>query len=50
MQLAPEEDFVYDNYKLASRQNILTAPMWSDLVPQWKALEAFIRKVTRVRI
>ncbi|XP_065225305.1 uncharacterized protein LOC135849075 [Planococcus citri] len=48
VQLAPEDDFFYANLKSASRHNILTAPMWRELLPQWQALEIFIRKVTQV--
>ncbi|XP_065223422.1 uncharacterized protein LOC135847691 [Planococcus citri] len=46
--LAPEEDFLFDYWKSASRQNIFTAPMWRDLLAQWQALEIFIRKVTQI--
>ncbi|XP_065222826.1 uncharacterized protein LOC135847288 [Planococcus citri] len=46
--LAPEEDFLFDNWKSATRQNVLTAPMWRDLEDQWQALEIFIRKVARI--
>ncbi|XP_065224253.1 uncharacterized protein LOC135848294 [Planococcus citri] len=46
--LAPEEDFLFNTWKLAARQNILTAPTLRDLQPQWQALETFIRKVSQI--
>ncbi|KAL6961834.1 hypothetical protein U1Q18_044456 [Sarracenia purpurea var. burkii] len=46
--LAPEEDQFFDNWKSATRHNILTDPIWSELLPQWQALEIFTRRVTKV--
>ncbi|KAL6961835.1 hypothetical protein U1Q18_044457 [Sarracenia purpurea var. burkii] len=48
VQLAPEDDFLFEHWKSASRQNLLTAPMRRELLPHWQQLEIFIRKVTQV--
>ncbi|XP_065223078.1 uncharacterized protein LOC135847471 [Planococcus citri] len=48
MPLAPEQDFLYPNHKAATRNNVLTAPMWPELKDQWQALEIFTRKVAQV--
>ncbi|XP_065224860.1 uncharacterized protein LOC135848787 [Planococcus citri] len=47
VQLAPEDDFFFDNWKSASRHNVITAPMRRELLHEWQALEIFIRKVTQ---
>ncbi|XP_065223423.1 uncharacterized protein LOC135847692 [Planococcus citri] len=46
--LAPVADFLFDSWKLAPQQNILTAAMLRVLQPQWQALEIFIRKISQV--
>ncbi|XP_065225136.1 uncharacterized protein LOC135848955 [Planococcus citri] len=46
--LAPEEDFFFSNWKSASKHNVLTAPMWQQLLVQWQALEIFTRKVAQI--
>ncbi|XP_065224808.1 uncharacterized protein LOC135848750 [Planococcus citri] len=48
VQLAPEEDFFFESWKEASRQNMLTAPTWEGLRPIWQNLEIFIRRVTHI--
>ncbi|XP_065225006.1 uncharacterized protein LOC135848864 [Planococcus citri] len=48
VQLAPADDFFFANWKYASRHNAITAPMWSELLEQWQALEIFIRRVTQI--
>ncbi|XP_065223689.1 uncharacterized protein LOC135847885 [Planococcus citri] len=48
VNLAPEEDFLLPNWKSAARHNLLSAPMWKELLTQWQALEIFVRKVTQV--
>ncbi|XP_065223429.1 uncharacterized protein LOC135847694 [Planococcus citri] len=48
VSLAPKQDFLYPNFKMASRKNVLTAPMFTELHDQWQALEVFTRKVAQV--
>ncbi|KAL6961831.1 hypothetical protein U1Q18_044453 [Sarracenia purpurea var. burkii] len=48
IQLAPAEDFFLTNFKKMTQINMNTAPMWERVLPQWRSLEKFVRKVVTV--
>ncbi|XP_065224755.1 uncharacterized protein LOC135848718 [Planococcus citri] len=45
LQLAPVDDFFFDAWRRASLCNINTIPVWDTLIPEWRQLEEFIRRV-----
>ncbi|XP_065225089.1 uncharacterized protein LOC135848921 [Planococcus citri] len=48
LQLAPADDFFFDSWKEASRNNINTTPVWGELMIEWRKLENFVRRVALV--